>query len=63
MKFKIEKVYESNIKKAFKEQKQQMELKSSVGHEASCEDILSCRGCFRSEPDRIVSDRYVVERK
>lgn len=52
------------IDQTFKEQKQDMKIRSTKAHGADCPGILTCkkRNCFVLEPDKIIS-RVIVKRK
>jgi hypothetical protein len=50
------------VKKAFEAQTAQMQARALKAHDPSCKDLDNCkkRKCFKSEPDKIVSDPYEV---
>lgn len=52
------------IDQTFKEQKQDMQIRSTKAHGADCIGILACkkRKCFVLEPDKIMS-KMIVKRK
>ena len=52
------------VRKAFKEQDAQMQVRAMKAHDPSCGDVQLCkkRKCFKWEPDKIVSEPKVVKR-
>lgn len=52
------------VRKAFKQQESAMNARALRAHDAKCPDALTCKKkkCFTVEPDKIVSDPYIVER-
>lgn len=69
----VEKTYQSDVRtkeaikrvrKAFKAQESAMNARALRAHDSKCPDMLTCKKkkCFKLEPDKIVSDPYVVDR-
>ena len=50
------------VKKAFEAQEAQMNARAMKAHDPSCKDLDACkkRKCFKSVPDKIVSETYEV---
>jgi len=45
---------------SFNFQEQQMQIRSCVGHERDC-PMINCGGCFKWEPDKIISQEIVSD--
>lgn len=60
---KTEHVYESNVSKAFKEQKMEIELRAIKAHH--CSDPTTCtkEDCWKFEPDKMTDYKKIEKRK
>lgn len=54
----IQSVKEFN--KSFESQQQQIQARTTIGHEMDCKDTFSCKGCFKVVPDKIIGKRKIV---
>ena len=50
------------VANAFKQQAQQMQARRA-SHKFSCNDTLTCSGCYELVPDKIVSEPYKLKKR